>query len=146
MKPKTFEPLESRQMMSAALVNGIVQVPGTSGNDVISIDQTTQSLRVTINGVTQSFPRSGLSGISVDAMGGADLVKLTVGNVGKFSRVRGTSVTVPATIYGGAGNDTLIGGNGDDVISGGAGDDSIDGSAGNDTLWGNADDRFTKWA
>src|SRR4051794_8324081 len=77
MTTTLFEQLESRQMMSATLVNGIVQVMGTGGNDVISIDQTTQSLRVTINGVTQSFPRSGVSGISVDAMGGADLVRLT---------------------------------------------------------------------
>jgi Ca2+-binding RTX toxin-like protein len=145
MTTSNFELLETRQMMSATLVNGIVQVTGTAASDVISIDQTTQSLRVTINGVTQGFARSGVSGISVDAMGGADLVRLTPGKVARFSRIVGMPVSVPATISGGAGNDTLIGGNADDVISGGIGDDSIDGRAGNDTLWGNADDRFSKW-
>ncbi|TWT90272.1 Bifunctional hemolysin/adenylate cyclase precursor [Pseudobythopirellula maris] len=43
------------------------------------------------------------------------------------------SVTLPAVLRGGAGNDTLIGGAGDDLIDGGLGDDRLFGHRGDDT-------------
>ncbi len=60
-----------------------------------------------------------------------------------------SAITVPATLIGGAGNDTLTGGSGDDQIqgndgndtlSGGAGIDTLDGGAGNDGITGGAAD------
>src|SRR6185436_7223995 len=54
------------------------------------------------------------------------------GGVGDDVITLDPSVTVPATLIGGQGNDTITGGGGDDTISGGDGDDRINGSAGRD--------------
>jgi hypothetical protein len=45
-------------------------------------------------------------------------------------------VRIPATLVGGAGNDTLLGGTGDDILVGGIGNDRLDGRDGNDILRG----------
>jgi Ca2+-binding RTX toxin-like protein len=46
------------------------------------------------------------------------------------------NITIPATIWGGSGDDDLKGGGGDDLIYGEGGVDNIDGGEGNDVLWG----------
>src|SRR5205085_4792777 len=46
------------------------------------------------------------------------------------------SITVPAWLYGGDGNDRLKGGAGDDVLVGGDGDDLLVGGSGRDILIG----------
>jgi len=48
----------------------------------------------------------------------------------------GRSVPVPATLYGGADDDTLIGGGGDDKLLGGPGNDRLRGRGGDDWLYG----------
>lgn len=53
------------------------------------------------------------------------------------------AVSVPATISGGGGNDTLRGGGGADTIRGDGGNDTLQGRSGNDSLFGNnGSDRF----
>jgi Ca2+-binding RTX toxin-like protein len=52
----------------------------------------------------------------------------------------GKAVPVPATLRGGAGNDTLTGGKGADVLVGGEGDDRLAGQGGDDVLFGWAGD------
>jgi Ca2+-binding RTX toxin-like protein len=53
------------------------------------------------------------------------------------------AVSVPATISGGGGDDTLRGGSRGDVIRGDGGSDTLQGRAGNDSLiGGNGNDRF----
>lgn len=47
-------------------------------------------------------------------------------------------ILIPATIFGGAGDDDLEGGGGDDVIYGEDGKDDVDGGEGNDILLGGA--------
>jgi hypothetical protein len=48
-------------------------------------------------------------------------------------------ITIPATIWGGGGDDDLVGGGGDDLIFGEGGEDNIDGGEGNDILSGGDD-------
>src|SRR5262245_64473519 len=54
-----------------------------------------------------------------------------------------SSSTVPVTIDGGAGDDTIIGGGGADILYAGAGNDIVTGGRGNDTAFlGAGNDRF----
>ncbi len=75
--------------------------------------------------------------ILVRTRGGDDAVRIDEAN-GVFTD------TAPATLDGGAGNDTLLGGSGAETLLGGAGNDSADGGRGNDIArMGAGDDRFT---
>jgi hypothetical protein len=68
-----------------------------------------------------------------------DLVKFLYVDLGDGSDslgVRGTLVTIPTTLIGGPGNDTIEGGDGDDAISGGEGNDTMYGWWGDDTFSG----------
>jgi Ca2+-binding RTX toxin-like protein len=46
------------------------------------------------------------------------------------------AITIPVTMRGGAGNDTLLGGSGPDKLIGGAGNDRLIGGPGDDALYG----------
>jgi Ca2+-binding RTX toxin-like protein len=78
---------------------------------------TTQTFNITDNAIKS---------ISISAGGGDDKVSVA------------PNVTLPATIDGGDGNDTLSGGAGPDTINGGAGDDRVSGGLGSDLLNGGA--------
>jgi phospholipase C len=111
-------------------------VGGTEGNDHISITQDGSNLRVQIDGDHTHFDRyfSGpISRIEVYTQGGNDHVEIA------------DAVTVPAFLFGGAGNDHFKAGGGVSVLVGGAGNDELVGSlaasiliggAGNDHLVG----------
>jgi hypothetical protein len=81
-------------------------------------------------------PMSRLSGVRVEAMAGDDVVDAS-------------PLTMPVTINGSAGNDTLAGGagadqlngqDGDDLLRGGAGNDRVSGGAGRDEMFGGEGD------
>lgn len=65
-----------------------------------------------------------IAGFEVNADGGDDRVGVA------------NQVTVPVTMRGGAGDDTLLGGSGPDDLIGGAGNDRLVGGRGNDLLFG----------
>ena len=71
--------------------------------------------------VTVSRTYSGVNEIYFDGGAGNDSITID------------PSVTLPVTLIGGAGNDTLIGGNGPTIFVGGAGDDTITGGTAGDT-------------
>ncbi|MEN3313009.1 MAG: hypothetical protein V7645_2338, partial [Actinomycetota bacterium] len=83
-----------------------------------------------------SFERSKIAKIVVKARSGADLVRIDESN-GLFTD------SIPTTLDGGDGNDTIAGGKGIETLLGGAGSDSIDGNGGNDlALMGAGNDTF----
>jgi Ca2+-binding RTX toxin-like protein len=115
-------------MLSVTLVEGVLSVEGTDGDDVItfSVDNTvpeTPALVVSVNGESTSNDLALVTSIQVDAGNGHDSV--TLGDV-----------AIPATLLGGNGKDSLSGGAGDDVIEGGNGKDLLAGNGGNDALNG----------
>src|SRR5688572_13471454 len=123
-----MQSLEMRKLLSVTLLEGVLSVEGTDGDDaiVLSIDNTvpeTPALVVTVNGVATSNPLSSVTSISVNAGGGDDTV--TFGDV-----------AIAGTVDGGGGKDSLSGGAGGDVLNGGSGKDVLVGNAGNDTLNG----------
>ena len=106
---------------------------GTDGADTVALSQSGDVLGVTAGGGTTCF--TGPFGlVALYGFGGADTIRMT------------HSVSVPATVYAGDGNDTVCGaGTGIDTIYGGAGDDLIVtvgggadvvcGEGGLDSLW-----------
>jgi Ca2+-binding RTX toxin-like protein len=65
-----------------------------------------------------------IAGFEVNAGGGEDEVSVA------------KQVSIPVTMRGGPGNDTLIGGSGPDKLVGGSGDDTLVGGSGDDVLYG----------
>jgi hypothetical protein len=116
-------------------------VGGTAGDDLIEVHTDAGSIRVLLNGVDEgTFAPTGR--VIVYGLAGDDQVVVS------------QSITLPAWLYGGPGNDRLAGGSGNnvllgedgsdtlfagsdrDLLIGGAGTDDLSGMAGDDILIG----------
>jgi hypothetical protein len=124
-----FETLESRRLLAATatVTSGTLTVTGTPQSDAIKIIQTEKNLVVRV-GTHQinKFTATSVTKIVVNAGKGNDSVLLDF-----------TTLSTPATISGGLGDDTIRTSGGADSINGNAGNDNIYSSAGNDTVNGN---------
>ena len=143
--------LEGRTMMSAApgtltvkFASGLLSVTGTTGNDQINISHVANSWTISNGSVwTSTKTYKNVTKVSINAGNGDDSITLD------------SSVTCPATLAGGNGNDTITGSTGATSLDGGAGNDSLTaggskdvltGDAGNDTLVGGAGaDKLMRW-
>jgi hypothetical protein len=126
------EQLESRLLPAASVINGILHVTATTGNDTVLFSRVADDVLVRINGQEKSFAAASFNRIVVKALGGNDLVRAV------------TALGVSMRVVAGAGNDTIIAADGQDTIKGGAGDDQIFGGAGNDVLdGGGGNDRIS---
>jgi Ca2+-binding RTX toxin-like protein len=114
----------------ATLQNGVLTVGGTNAGDKIA-------LRLQAGNVQVDFGDDGTSDFSFSAAN-VDAIDVNAGNGNDTVRVDETTgtFTIPTTIDGGNGNDTLTGGSGDDTLIGGNGDDILNGGSGTDTLQG----------
>jgi Ca2+-binding RTX toxin-like protein len=120
----------------AKLKHGRLEIEGRKAED----DRITLSLKpgdpgtlqVDVDGdgtADESFPRAEITSISVDTGAGDDVVRIDESN-GVFTD------TIPTTMDGGEGNDTLTGGAGASTLSGGPGEDQLVGGSGAETLNG----------
>src|SRR5207248_7664919 len=130
------------QRVHAKLMHGLLTIEGTEASDKIALrlragDPGTLEVDVGDDGSADfSFDRNKITKIDVDARTGDDLVRIDDSN-GAFTD------TIPTTVDGGDGNDTIAGGKGSELLLGGEGNDSIDGNGGNDlALLGAGDDTF----
>jgi Ca2+-binding RTX toxin-like protein len=117
-------------------------VVGTDGNDRIALRLEagrSDVLQVDVGDDGSAdfrFNLQPVAAIAVDAGAGDDLVRIDETN-GAFTN------SIPTTIAGGDGNDTLFGGSGAELFLGGPGNDAIDGNGGNDVAdLGAGDDTF----
>jgi Ca2+-binding RTX toxin-like protein len=124
------------------LKHGELTIEGTEASDKIALrlqagQAGTLQVDVGDDGSADfSFERSKIMKIAVDGRAGDDLVRIDESN-GAFTE------SIPTTITGGDGNDTIKGGKGAETLLGGDGSDSIDGNGGNDlALLGAGDDTF----
>ncbi len=124
------------------LKHGLLSIEGTNAADAITLrlkagDPSTLQVDVGDNGSADfKFARAKVSAITVDAAGGNDNVRIDESN-GVFTD------TIPTTLAGGPGNDSLSGGSGAETLVGGDGNDRLDGNKGNDlALMGAGDDTF----
>jgi RTX calcium-binding nonapeptide repeat (4 copies) len=122
---------------SASVTNGTLTINGTGGHDDITLALASDPTQLLVdfgNGaVPQSFNRATFTNISAFLGRGHDTFA-----------VNGTNgaVTIPMTVDGGAGNDTITSGAADDVLIGGRGDDRILGGDGNDLIFGGRGNDF----
>jgi Ca2+-binding RTX toxin-like protein len=134
--------LENPKFKHPKLKHGELTIVGTDASDKLALRlQTGQPgvLQVDVGddgSADFSFARERVATIAVDAAAGDDLVRIDESN-GVFTD------SVPTTIDGGDGNDTIAGGKGAETLLGGDGNDSIDGNGGDDlALLGPGDDSF----
>jgi Ca2+-binding RTX toxin-like protein len=139
---KPMHPSEGSKFKHPKLKHGVLRVKGTEASDRIALrlqagDTAILQLDVGDDGSADfSFERKEIATIAVDARPGDDLVRIDDSN-GPFTD------SIPTTLDGGAGNDTLGGGAGAESLIGGDGNDAIDGNGGADTgLMGAGDDTF----
>jgi hypothetical protein len=127
----------------AELDNGTLQVEGGNRPNAVALrlkNGDPNQIQVDAgdnNSADFTFARGDVRAISVAMGNGRDSVRIDDAN-GTFTD------TIPTTIAGGNGNDSLNGGQGAETLKGGNGDDRVDGGKGNDTaLLGRGDDSFT---
>jgi Ca2+-binding RTX toxin-like protein len=130
-----IENLESRQLLSATLANGVLMVTGTSAADRIEVQKRADKgqLKLELNGRETKYTLSRVSRIVVNALGGNDFIEYSG---------RDGGLAVPGVLNGGDGNDTIQGGLGNDMIAGGNGNDRLQGKNGNDSISGGAGNDF----
>ena len=117
----------------------VLQLSGTSGNDVIALKGETSSngsiFITNINGQNYAVGFADVSGVELRCGAGDDVI--TVSGL-PFPSLYIDGGDGNDKIQGGDGNETLVGGAGKDQIDGGGGNDRLNGNGGNDKLFGGA--------
>src|SRR5690348_8882965 len=96
------EPLETRNLLSATVINGVLVIEGTSGSDAIFVNSRDGgvTLRVIVNGQRSYFESAGITSIQALGYRGQDDIEIS------------NALTIDAVITGDRGNDTILGGGG----------------------------------
>ena len=132
-------PASAGRLKTPTLETGVLEIDGTSASENIALrlrPGQPEILQVLDGTAVFEFARADVERIELDARPGDDLVRIDESN-GIFTD------TIPTTIDGAAGDDTLLGGSGAETLRGGPGDDSIDGNRGADTAFmGSGKDTF----
>ncbi|MEA2735578.1 MAG: serralysin, partial [Humisphaera sp.] len=123
------------------ILNGVLAIAGSSGNDSIQAWQRGDQIRVVRNGQIKNFPVAGITVVEIYGLDGNDVLALNVksmvgyavGGAGNDTLTGGDEIDI---LTGGGGKDSLMGGGGNDRLNGHNGNDRIDGGAGNDRLYG----------
>jgi len=122
--------LENRCLLSVSFHNGIWRIYGDANraalNDNIIVENDPSNpamLRALVNGtVVDTRKAAAVHLIALYGGRGDDSLKVNLNDQTK----------IPATLFGGPGNDLLVGGPGNDNLYGGIGDDTLEGGGGND--------------
>ena len=164
MSNAVIDPLERRRLFAASLIDGVLTVGGTGGDDVIEVfraKSNTSKLNIAVNGVLQQFILKDVAYLNVRAFDGNDTIKLSkvFGDILAPMKIFGerggdtiiSDVSAPLTIRAGADNDAIhlrdvlgfaavYGEGGNDTIQGAGGDYLFDCGAGNDMVLGGTGD------
>ena len=130
--------------VQAEVKDSVLVVSGSVHPDTIVLrlragDTSTVEVDVGGDGTADfAFARSTFTSINVDGAESDDVLRIDRSN-GVFTD------TVPTTLNGGAGNDTLIGDIGNETLIGGPGNDAIDGNIGADVIHGDDGDDTIQW-
>lgn len=134
----TVSQTTSAVVQGVGLVDGVLYIIGTNGDDSVSLKEGHHGTQLKVRakfdgGPTQNsyFDIADIDRIEMHLCDGDDYASLTHSHWWHQH-----SVDIPATIYGGDGNDVLKGGSQADVIDGGDGNDCLHGNSGDDTIHG----------
>jgi Ca2+-binding RTX toxin-like protein len=124
-----LEPLELRLLWSASapiatLNSGLLTVPGTAQADTIAATQSSGNIIISLNGASDTFAAPDVQEISIRGDPGADSISID------------PSITIPVTLAGGGGADSLRAGGGNETLLGGGGNDSLIDGSGIDSMYG----------
>ena len=126
----TPEALEQRTLLTSVLWDGTWYIGGTNASDQIEVSNSD----ALTDEATLVATRNGKV---IGTQEAEDVRQLVIwGSKGDDRIAVADDIEVPATLNGGAGDDTLIGGAGSDTINGGSGDDTLIGNEGADRLFG----------
>ena len=137
-----LETLELRRLLSSiTLTNGILTITGDpiNGSSLTVAPPAQTSTPIAGSGVTDNVPAANVKQINIIGGAGPDYIYVD------------SSITIPTSILGGAGNDSIRAGGGRNTINGGEGDDWISGRGtyniiyggdGDDTLLGGPGNNF----
>ena len=127
----------------------VLEVRGTTGNDIIDVTVDSSRITVTVNGTSETHLYLSVDSLVINGFAGNDTISSsypdTIINAGGGDDIVTFNALGSGTINGGPGddlltgsfsNDVLIGGNGNDEIRGGFGADVLMGSSGDDCLFG----------
>lgn len=148
LDPATMTVPQGPAQGTTRLVNNVLRILGTPGDDSIRIYQVQEDptrFVVNINGVKRSYAMEAVKRIDIYGYAGNDNIAVSerFGRVIIRSRIWGdeghdiiNTGSVRDTLFGDNGNDTLISGSADDSLTGGAGNDSLVAGRGNDSASG----------
>jgi Ca2+-binding RTX toxin-like protein len=128
---KTLEtPSSTLSDITTQAKSKVVEIDGTSKGDAISITESGGIISVDMDGTVTTYASGTVKRFVVEGGKGDDYIALQTS--------KGKNVcSVPVSVIGAAGNDTIIGGSNSDTLYGGDGNDSINAGSGNDSLFGN---------
>jgi Ca2+-binding RTX toxin-like protein len=114
----------------AGLVDGVLYVAGTSGDDWVQIGQT-------CNGKVKVYASFLPDRCHVRTFNAKEIerIEIYLGDGNDHAHIA-TNIALPVLIDGGAGNDCLNAGRGPTIMIGGEGNDHLVGGRGNDTIFG----------
>ena len=147
VKVPTFS--TSHSVLTASLDGaGVLHIDGTANADVIKVANWGGLMHVvsgpdaealiTVDGKQmQGVSTDRVKGLLVNGFSGDDYIDLSYLAPQYWTLPNYACVYVPATVYGGAGNDIIYGGYGNDMLFGGSGMNFLDGGYGDDVLVGN---------
>lgn len=116
---KHIENLEGRRLLAVCLVGNTLNITGNDDPNSIAVNQVSPTqFDVYVDGATTTISGTArVCAIKVVGAGGDDCIMLM------------PTVTVPTSILGGDGNDSMVGGSGRDRFDGGGGIDEVNYSA-----------------
>lgn len=144
LRPRlSLEPLDRRDVPATlTLSGGVLTIEGTSSAEYVSVSSVTATWNTKVRVTTP--PHDGLLGTIFEQQYAPGTVQKVVFNGGHGDDSFTCSTSIPCTVDGGYGNDTITGGAGNDTITGGpdqpfvSDNDVIHGGGGSDTIHGGA--------
>ena len=120
-----IEDLERRQLLATiGVINGalIMEADALTTKIIVDYSSSDKTIIAGINTLTKTYPAASVTSIKINGSDNPEYISVS------------NTLSIPASIHGAGGNDTIFGGGGNDHVWGEDGNDSIAGRDGSDFL------------